>query len=47
MKTALGQMGKEVLLASQRVVPSVLLETGYRFRHPQLREGLEFVLGRG
>ncbi|MCE7933312.1 MAG: TIGR01777 family protein [Chlorobi bacterium CHB2] len=47
LKTALGQMGKEVLLASQRVVPNVLLETGYTFRHPELREGLEFVLGKG
>lgn len=46
LKTVLGQMGKEVLLASQRVTPQVLLNTGYKFRHPELKGGLEFVLGK-
>lgn len=45
LKMLLGQMGKELLLASQRVLPQVLLATGYRFRNPELKEGLEFVLG--
>jgi NAD dependent epimerase/dehydratase family enzyme len=29
-----------VLLASQRVKPSVALETGYRFHHPELKGAL-------
>jgi uncharacterized protein (TIGR01777 family) len=45
VRFALGQMGEEVLLASQRVEPRKLLEYGYKFEYsdllPALREILE------
>ena len=39
-----GQMGDELLLASQRVEPSKLKAAGYQFRHAELREALRAVL---
>jgi uncharacterized protein (TIGR01777 family) len=39
-----GQMGDELLLASQRVEPSKLLASGYVFQKPQLRGALEGIL---
>jgi uncharacterized protein (TIGR01777 family) len=41
-----GEMGREILLGGQRVVPRRLLETGYTLRHPEIGEALEHVLGR-
>ncbi len=42
---AFGQMADEALLRSTRAVPSVLLRTGYQFRHPQLDDALRHLLG--
>jgi len=45
-----GQMGDELLLASQHVEPAQLLAGGYRFQYPDLRRALEAILsppGRG
>jgi uncharacterized protein (TIGR01777 family) len=39
-KLAPGGMGDEMLLASQRMIPTRLLESGYSFRHPKLRDAL-------
>ncbi|MGA8734742.1 MAG: TIGR01777 family oxidoreductase [Terriglobales bacterium] len=39
-----GQMGDELLLASQRVEPAKLLASGYVFRKPDLRTALEGIL---
>jgi hypothetical protein len=39
----MGEMA-EVVTASQRVIPQVALETGYKFRHPNLRPSLESLL---
>lgn len=36
----------EMLLASNRMMPGVLLESGFRFAHPQLGQGLSAALGR-
>ena len=44
MKLAPGGMGDEMLLASQRMVPTRLLESGYSFRFPTLRAALEAQL---
>jgi uncharacterized protein len=44
-RLALGQMADELLLASARVVPRRLEETGYAFRYPQLESALRHVLG--
>lgn len=41
-----GEMGKETVLSSTRVLPSVLLKTGYKFRHRKLRQALCHVLGK-
>lgn len=38
---ALGrEMTRELLLASQKAVPGVLLDTGFRFEHPEVEEAL-------
>ena len=45
LKVALGaQMAEELLLYSQRVVPTRLLESGYQFQAPELRTALEQAL---
>lgn len=44
IKALLGDMGSELLLASQRVRPVRLMETGYVFKHPDLGQALEAVL---
>lgn len=42
----LGGMPKEMLLASQRAVPSRLCEQGFKFAFPGLEKALRFELGR-
>lgn len=39
-----GGMAEEILLSGRRVVPARLLESGYRFRYPELRPALEAML---
>ncbi len=46
VRTMFGEMGETLLLESQRVLPKVLLSSGYRFRHPALEDALRGVLGR-
>jgi uncharacterized protein len=43
-KLAFGQMGEEVLLASQRVEPNKLVSSGYPFQYSDLRRALESIL---
>lgn len=43
MKSLLGEFGK-TLLMGQRVAPKALLERGFTFRYPQLREALQEIL---
>jgi hypothetical protein len=43
-RLALGRMAEETLLASQRVVPSRLLEAGFEFRHPDLQDALGTII---
>jgi len=45
-KLVLGESADELLFASIRVVPARLLETGYRFRFPELEPALRHTLGR-
>jgi len=40
----LGDMGRELLLASTRVVPTKLLESGYTFKYTELKNTLEDLL---
>jgi hypothetical protein len=45
-RLAFGEMADELLLASTKVVPRRLVETGYAFRDPQLEPALRHLLGR-
>ena len=47
LRLALGEMGDALLLASTRVAPRRLEETGYRFRFPELPAALRHLLGKG
>ncbi len=44
LQMAFGQMANEVLLASARVLPKRLEETGYLFRYPTLEEALKHLI---
>lgn len=44
VKLALGQMGEELLLGSQKVEASKLISSGYPFRYRELRASLESVM---
>src|SRR5215211_2038269 len=45
-RLALGEVADALLLASQRMQPARLKETGYEFRYPQLEGALRHLLGR-
>lgn len=45
LRLAFGQMADEALLASTRAVPKQLLNAGYVFEHPTLREALVAAIG--
>ncbi len=44
LRLGFGEMGQELLLASQRVEPARLLATGFSFRFPVLEDALRHVL---
>jgi uncharacterized protein (TIGR01777 family) len=44
LRLALGEMADALLLASQKVMPSKLVRSGYRFLQPELAKGLAEVL---
>lgn len=46
VKTLFGEMGEELLLASQKVEPGKLISSGYPFRYRELRASLEGLLRR-
>ncbi len=46
LRLIFGRLADEALLASARVIPAVLLRTGYEFRRPRLDDALRAVLGR-
>ena len=45
LKIIFGEMAEELLLSSCRVKPELLLNSGYKFKHPKLKEALEHLLG--
>lgn len=45
-RLAFGELADEMLLSGQRANPQRLVETGYRFRFPDLEAALRHVLGR-
>jgi NAD dependent epimerase/dehydratase family enzyme len=44
LRALFGEMSDELLLSSQRVVPAVLEEEGFRFEHPTLTEALKALI---
>jgi NAD dependent epimerase/dehydratase family enzyme len=44
-KLVFGEMGRELILADQKVRPDRLLESGYQFLHPELETALRAALG--
>jgi len=47
LRLALGEMADALLLSSQRVAPSRLEQSGYRFLHADLASALKSVLATG
>lgn len=47
LKTMFGEMAEGTILASQRVLPKRLVESGFTFAHPSLASALRFELGLG
>lgn len=45
IRLVFGEMGKSLLLASQRVLPVRLIECGYNFQYPSLKASLKHQLG--
>ncbi len=45
LRAAFGELAS-IMTTGQRVVPKVALESGYRFRFPQLEPALQSILGR-
>ncbi|HEX2182551.1 MAG TPA: TIGR01777 family oxidoreductase [Rubrobacteraceae bacterium] len=46
LRVAIGGVADALLLASQRMQPAKLQETGYAFRYPELEDALRHLLGR-
>lgn len=46
VESIFGEMGREAILASFRVKPAKLIESGFRFRFPDLESALRHLLGR-
>jgi uncharacterized protein (TIGR01777 family) len=44
LKLILGNMARELLLSSSRVQPQKLIDSGFKFRFPQLKPALQFIL---
>ena len=43
-----GEMAEELLLSGQRVLPAQLLEDGFQFHYPNLKEALaDLIPGKG
>ncbi len=41
-----GEMGKEIMLRSSRILPSILQGLGFEYRFPRLEDALRFMLGK-
>ena len=44
VRTVFGEMGQELLLASNRALPQAALTSGFQFRYPEIKGALEHVL---
>ncbi|MCP4266522.1 MAG: DUF1731 domain-containing protein, partial [Candidatus Brocadiaceae bacterium] len=43
-RLAFGEMANDILLASTKVAPKKLVETGYNFQYPELENTLRHIL---
>jgi uncharacterized protein (TIGR01777 family) len=46
IKGLYGKMGREILLASTRVVPQKMIDAGFKFCYPELESALKHLLGK-
>jgi uncharacterized protein (TIGR01777 family) len=46
VRLTMGEMGEEFILASRRIQPAKLLESGYTFRYPELEGALRHEMGK-
>ena len=44
VKVLLGQMGEELLLAGKKILPTKVLESGYKFQYPHLEDALSNII---
>jgi len=44
LRLAFGEMADATLLASQRAAPHALQSSGFTYRHPTLRDALDYCL---
>jgi uncharacterized protein (TIGR01777 family) len=44
LKILMGDMGKELLLCGQHVIPEKAVTSGFKFKHPELSEALKAIL---
>lgn len=44
VKLLFGQMGEELLLAGQRVIPEKIVKSGYQFKYPKLEDALKDII---
>ena len=47
LRVAFGEMADALLMASVRVLPQKLKQTGYEFQDPDLLDAIKFLIGRG
>jgi hypothetical protein len=47
LRVVIGEFAGEGIIAGQRVLPTVLQRTGYRFEHPTAEQALRWVIGSG
>jgi NAD dependent epimerase/dehydratase family enzyme len=45
LRLVIGEMAEALLIASRRIEPLRLLQTGYEFRYPELEAALRHQLG--
>ena len=43
LRLALGEMANETLLTGQRVLPKRLLDAGFEFKYPDVKEALKAI----
>ena len=45
LKMIYGQLAEETIMASQQILPEALLDAGYSFQFPDIKDALRNILG--